>query len=152
MDWKYYWTVSQLRQHLLKSTCVYHLPALPPGPSESRPHFKLENRKSCYITPSSELFSSATGSYWGTRSEPYWVPPVKTGSYYKVGFQAGNTNPTSLMLTIPQLEKLEIEVPFMAQLAVNYPSMSPRQAYSKYLEEHGNTYKGPWAFTVELKP
>jgi hypothetical protein len=27
-----------------------------------------------YLYNASELFSSATGSYWGTRSEPYWVP------------------------------------------------------------------------------
>jgi hypothetical protein len=100
----------------------------------------------------SGLFSSATGSYWGTRSEPYWVPPVKNGNCYKIGFQAGSTNPTSLTLTIPSLEKLELEVAFMDQLAANYPGMSIREAYSKYLEEHGNTYKGPWVFNVELTP
>ena len=54
----------------------------------------------------SELFSSATGSYWGTRSEPYWVPPVKKGSCYKIRFQTGSSNPTSLTLTIPELENL----------------------------------------------
>lgn len=101
---------------------------------------------------SSELFSSATGNYWGIRSEPYWIPPVKTGSCFKSGFQAGSSNPRSITLNIPQLEKLELEVRFMDQLAINYPGMSPRQAYTKYLEEHGNTYRGPWTFTVELKP
>jgi DNA-binding CsgD family transcriptional regulator len=110
------------------------------------------NGQEVLLFNASELFSSATGSYWGARSEPYWVPPVKIGSCYKVGFQAGSTIPTSLTLTIPQLEKLELEVDFMDQLTVNYPGMSPRQAYSKYLEEHGNAYKGPWVFTIELIP
>src|SRR5918994_4304949 len=37
------------------------------------------------------LFSSFTRSYAGSDSEPYWVPPVKTGSCYKIGFQTGTS-------------------------------------------------------------
>ena len=103
----------------------------------------------------SELFSSATGSYWGTRSEPYWVPPVKKGSCYKIRFQTGSSNPTSLTLTIPELENLmgygTDESP-LSQLPTLYPGLSEKQAFHKYLEENGFTYKGPWKFTVELKP
>ena len=102
---------------------------------------------------SSELFSSATGSYWGTRSEPNWIPPMKNGSCFKIGFQGGNSNPTSLTLTIPDLENL---IPYLQdenplyQLPTVYPGLSEKQAYHKYLEENGYTYKGPWKFTVDL--
>ncbi|HEX5943584.1 MAG TPA: hypothetical protein VFY66_14975, partial [Anaerolineales bacterium] len=98
---------------------------------------------------------SATGSYWGTRSEPYWVPPVKNGSCHKIGFQAGSTNPTYLTLTIPDLENLS---PYLsnenplAQLPTLYPGLSEKQAIHAYFEENGYTHKGPWKFTVELKP
>jgi len=103
----------------------------------------------------SELFSSAAGNYWGTRSEPYWAPPVKDGSCYKIGFQAGSINPTSFTLTIPDLENLS---PYLSnenplgQLPALYPGLSEQQALHKYLEENGYTYEGPWKFTVELKP
>lgn len=108
-----------------------------------------------YLHNASELFSSATGSYWGTRSEPYWVPPVKNGSCHKIGFQAGSTNPTYLTLTIPDLENLS---PYLsnenplAQLPTLYPGLSEKQAIHAYFEENGYTHKGPWKFTVELKP
>ena len=100
---------------------------------------------------STELFSSATGSYGGTQSEPYWIPPTKNGSCFKLGFQIGSNNATSLTLTIPDLEKLESDVLLTNQLSTNYPGLSEKQAYHKYLEEHGNTYKGPWIFTGELR-
>ena len=101
---------------------------------------------------SSELFSSATGSYWGARSEPYWVPPVKNGSCFKIGFQAGSNHPTSFSLIIPDLEKLEPDILLTNQLVTDYPGLSEKQAYRKYLEEHGNTHRGPWKFNVELRP
>ena len=101
---------------------------------------------------SSELFSSATGNYWGIRSEPYWVPPVKNGSCFKIGFPAGSNLPTSFTLSIPKLEKLDPDMLMADQLSTNYPGLSPKQAYYTYLEEHGNTYKGPWTFTVDLVP
>jgi DNA-binding CsgD family transcriptional regulator len=104
---------------------------------------------------SSGLFSSFTGSYAGAHSEPYWVPPVKNGSCYKIGFQAGTSNPTSLRLIIPNLENL---MPFVRNqdpsfdLYDLYPGLSKRQAYHTYLEEQGATYNGPWVFQVELTP
>jgi DNA-binding CsgD family transcriptional regulator len=104
---------------------------------------------------SSELFSSATGSYWGIRSEPYWVPPVKVGSCHKLGFRTGSLHPTTLTLTIPDLENL---IPYLTQTGIveqfgtMYPGLSERQSYHKYLEEHGYTYKGPWTFTIDLQP
>lgn len=103
----------------------------------------------------SELFSSATGNYWGTRSEPYWVPPVKEGSCYKIGFQTGSSNPRSLTLTIPDLENLMAYIADenpIRQLPTLYPGLSEKQAFQTYLEENGYTYTGPWKFTVELKP
>jgi hypothetical protein len=100
---------------------------------------------------SSGLFSSFTGSY--THSEPYWVPPVKTGSCYKIGFQTGTSNPTSLRLTVPEIENL---MPFIQnpdiELSELYPGLSIREAYHTYLEEQGATYKGPWVFDVDLTP
>lgn len=103
---------------------------------------------------SSGLFSSFTGSY--SFSEPYWTPPVKTGSCYKIGFQTGTSNPTSLRLTVPEIENL---MPFiqnpdvdLIRLSELYPGLSQREAYHTYLEEQGATHKGPWMFDVELKP
>lgn len=98
------------------------------------------------------LFSSYTGSYWGTRSEPYWAPPVKNGVCDKIGFQAGKGNPTSLKLTIPDLENM---LPFLQSpidLDALYPGLGKRQAYHTYLEENGFTHKGPWVFNIELVP
>jgi DNA-binding CsgD family transcriptional regulator len=102
---------------------------------------------------SGELFSSLTGSYAGDLSEPYWAPPVKTGSCFKLGFQTGTSNPTSLKLIIPEIENL---MPFIEnpdiELAELYPGLSVQEAYYTYLEEQGATYKGPWVFDVELTP
>lgn len=105
---------------------------------------------------SSGLFSSFTGSYPGAHSEPYWVPPVKTGSCSKIVFQTGTGNPTSLRLTVPEIENL---MPFIqnpdvdrSRLSELYPGLSPRQAYHTYLEEQGATHRGPWVFDVELTP
>jgi DNA-binding CsgD family transcriptional regulator len=100
---------------------------------------------------SSGLFSSFTGSY--SISEPYWTPPVKTGSCYKIGFQTGTSSPASLRLTIPEIENL---MPFIQNPDVDlfelYPGLSQRQAYHTYLEEQGATHKGPWVFDVDLTP
>jgi DNA-binding CsgD family transcriptional regulator len=100
------------------------------------------------------LFNSDVGGDKRGTSEPYWVPPVKNGTCMKYGFRIDSANPTSLTLTIPNLEDAWAGAPLFTtnQLAINYPGMSPKQAYSKYLEENGNVYKGPWVFTVELKP
>lgn len=100
---------------------------------------------------SSGLFSSFTGSY--TQSEPYWVPPVKTGSCYKIVFQTGASSPASLRLTVLEIENL---MPFIQNPEVDlfelYPGLSQQQAYHTYLEEQGATHKGPWVFEVELTP
>ena len=100
---------------------------------------------------SSGLFSSFTGSY--TQSEPYWVPPVKTGSCSKIVFQTGTHSPASLRLTVPEIENL---MPFLqnpdVDLSELYPGLSQREAYHTYLEEQGATHKGPWVFDVELTP
>jgi DNA-binding CsgD family transcriptional regulator len=101
---------------------------------------------------SNELFSSLTGSYWGTHSEPYWVPPVKNGSCQKFGFQTGTSNPTSLTLTIPDLENILPYLQSAIDLDALYPGLRKREAYHTYLEENGFTYKGPWIFTVNLVP
>jgi hypothetical protein len=98
------------------------------------------------------LFSSLTGSYWGIGSEPYWTPPVKNGVCDKIGFQTGTNNPTSLTLTIPDLEN---RLPFLQSpidLDALYPGLGKRQAYHTYLEENGFTHKGPWVFNIELVP
>ncbi len=78
---------------------------------------------------------------------------MKNGSCFKIGFQGGSSNPTSLTLTIPDLENL---MPYLLdenplyQLPTVYPGLSEKQAYHKYLEENGYTYKGPWKFAVDL--
>ena len=102
----------------------------------------------------SELFNSETGGDMRAGSEPYWVPPIKNGRCIKSTFPIGSSNPTSLTFTIPQLENL---MPYMQgdayfQLPTLYPGLSEKQAFYKYLEEKGYTYKGPWVFTVELIP
>ena len=96
------------------------------------------------------LFGSDIGGDRRAGSEPYWAPPVKNGRCLKAGFLVGNTYSTSLKLTIPELENSAPDVLLTDQLLRDYPGLSPKQAYHKYLEEHGNTFKGPWTFTVDL--
>lgn len=111
---------------------------------------QLAGKEATPLYNSNELFSSFTGSYWGTHSEPDWVPPVKNGSCHKIGFQTGTVNPTSLTLTIPDLENL---IPLLQEpipLDTLYPGLSRRQAFHTYLEENGYTYKGPWVFELDL--
>lgn len=97
-------------------------------------------------------FDSAIGGDRRAGSEPYWAPPVKNGRCLKSGFAIGGANPTSLRLTIPQLTRSDPDVLLTDQLVTDYPGMSPKQAYHKYLEEHGNIHKGPWIFNIELVP
>ncbi len=98
------------------------------------------------------LFDSAIGGDRTAGSEPYWTPPTKNGRCVKSGFPVGSSHPTSLTLTIPQLEKTEPDLLVTNQLSIDYPGLSEKQAYYKFLEEHGNIYKGAWAFTIELTP
>jgi len=98
------------------------------------------------------LFGSDLGGDRRAGSEPYWVPPTKNGRCMKIGFPIGSSNPSSLTLTVPELEKEDPNILMTNQLSLDYPGLSPKEAYHTYLEEHGNTYKGPWIFTVELKP
>lgn len=98
------------------------------------------------------LFDSALGGDKTAGSEPYWAPPVKNGRCLKSGFPIGSSAPTSLILTIPALEKSAPEMLLNNQFAADYPGLSAKQAYHKFLEEHGNIYKGPWVFTVQLTP
>jgi hypothetical protein len=55
---------------------------------------------------------------------------------------------------MPELENLMLYVQGDAyfQIPTLYPGLSAKQAFYKYLEENGYTYKGPWTFTVDLKP
>lgn len=98
------------------------------------------------------LFDSSLGGDKRAGSEPYWAPPTKNGRCMKIGFPIGSNNPDPLTLTIPELESLEPDILMTDQLLTDYPGLSPKEAYSAYLEEHGSTYKGPWIFTVELEP
>jgi DNA-binding CsgD family transcriptional regulator len=98
------------------------------------------------------LFDSAIGGDKTAGSEPYWIPPLKNGRCIKSGFPIGSRDPKSLTLTIPQLEKSEPNLLVANQLSINYPGLSEKQAYYKFLEEHGNIYKGAWTFNIELKP
>ncbi|HEX2996562.1 MAG TPA: response regulator transcription factor [Anaerolineales bacterium] len=98
------------------------------------------------------LFDSAIGGDRRAGSEPYWAPPVKDGRCLKSSFAIGSANPPSLRLTIPQLIRSDPDVLLTDQLVTAYPGMSPKQAYHKYLEEHGNIHKGPWIFNIELVP
>ena len=95
-------------------------------------------------------FDSALGGDRRAGSEPYWAPLIKEGRCVKSGFPLGSSNPASLTLTIPQLEKTDPNVLLTDQLVRDYPGLTPKEAYYKYLEEHGNIYKGPWTFTVVL--
>jgi DNA-binding CsgD family transcriptional regulator len=95
-------------------------------------------------------FDSALGGDRRAGYEPYWAPSVKTGRCIRSSFSTGSNNSTSLTLTIPQLEKTDPEVLLTDQLIRDYPGLNPKDAYYKYLEEHGNTYKGPWTFEVKL--
>jgi hypothetical protein len=102
------------------------------------------------------LFDSYTGSYWGIQSEPYWIPPTKTENCYKLGFEIGSQEPTSFTLTIPTLENhlidKEPDVFLPDVIATNYPGLNARDAYYTYLEEIGNTIKGPWIFEITVTP
>jgi hypothetical protein len=98
------------------------------------------------------LFDSELGGDRRAGSEPYWVPPTKNGRCIKSGFPIGSSAPTTLMLTIPQLDKTVPDAFLTNQLAADYPGLSPKEAYYTFLEEHGDTYKGPWIFTIQLKP
>lgn len=102
----------------------------------------------------SELFNSETGGDMRAGSEPYWAPPIKNGRCAKAVFPLGSSHPTTLTFTLPELENI---IPYLQsdvyfQLPTLYPDLSAQQAYYKYLEENGYTYKGPWTFTAELKP
>lgn len=99
----------------------------------------------------SVLFDSAIGGDRTAGSEPYWNPPTKNGRCVKSGFPIGSSNPTSLTLNVPKLEKLAPDMLVSNQFSIDYPGLSEKQAYYKYLEEQGNSYKGPWVFEVELK-
>ncbi len=123
------------------------------------------------------LFDSAfaDGSKGG---EPGWTPPVQTGRCIKIGFPIGDTDPTSITLTIPALEQSMPEVipadeligaqerlkeqgidmewhivdhgayPEYKKLPVG---MSEQAAFRKFIEALGYVYKGPWAFKLQLK-
>ena len=100
-----------------------------------------------------ELFNSETAGNISAGSEPYWMSPIKNGRCLKSLFPIGSSNPTSLTLTIPQLENL---IPFSndeyLQVPKLYPDLSAKQAFYTYLKENNYTYKGPWMFTVKLIP
>ena len=98
------------------------------------------------------LFDSAIGGDRRAGSEPYWIPPIKNGRCIKSGFPIGSSNPATLTLTIPTLEKSAPEILLSNHLAMDYPGLSAKQAYHKFLEEHENIYRGPWIFTVSLVP
>jgi DNA-binding CsgD family transcriptional regulator len=97
-------------------------------------------------------FDSSLGGDRRAGHEPYWAPSVKIGRCVRSSFSIGSSNPTTLTLTVPQLEKTDPNVLLTGQLAKDYPGLSPRDAYYKYLEEHGSTHKGPWIFEVKLTP
>ena len=96
------------------------------------------------------LFGSDLGGDRRAGSEPYWSPPVKNGRCERIGFPIGISNPVSLTLTIPELENQAPEVLLTDQVLRDYPGLRPKEAYHTYLEEHGNLYKGPWSFTMDL--
>ncbi|HEX2991340.1 MAG TPA: helix-turn-helix transcriptional regulator, partial [Anaerolineales bacterium] len=96
------------------------------------------------------LFGSDLGGDRRAGSEPYWSPPVKNGRCERIGFPIGSNDPVSLTLTVPELENQAPGVLLSDQLLRDYPGLSPKEAYHTYLEEHGNLYKGPWTFTVDL--
>jgi hypothetical protein len=85
-------------------------------------------------------------------SEPHWAPPIKNGRCIKSLFPIGSSSPTSFTLIIPQLEKLDGNLLVKNQLLVDYSGLSEKQGYYKFLEEHGDIYKGTWIFKIELTP
>jgi len=98
------------------------------------------------------LFASDLGGDRRAGSEPYWVPPTKNGRCSKIGFPVGTAHPTTLTLTIPELENVEPDILLTDQLAADYPGLRPKEAYFTYLAEHGKVMKGPWVFNIQLKP
>ena len=85
-------------------------------------------------------------------ANPTGSRPTKNGRCIKIGFSIGSSHPTSLTLTIPELEEATPDILLTDQLSVDYPGLSEKDAYHTYLEEHGHTYKGPWTFKIELVP
>jgi hypothetical protein len=126
-------------------------PSADPWNIGSQAVLKIGEQESPLYT-SGGLYDSLTGSFWGIRSEPNWMPPAKEKSCFKPGFPIGSTTPVTLTLTIPEIENADTSVFITDQLATDYPGLSKREAYHKYLEDHGRTYKGPWVFTVEFIP
>jgi DNA-binding CsgD family transcriptional regulator len=98
------------------------------------------------------LFGADLGGDLRAGSEPYWTPPTKNGRCMKIGFPLGSSNPTSLTLTVPELENIEPDILMTGQFLTDYSGLSAKEAYYTYLAEHGKTYKGPWIFTVNLTP
>jgi DNA-binding CsgD family transcriptional regulator len=98
------------------------------------------------------LFDSAIGGDKRAGSEPNWVPPTKNGRCIKSGFPIGSNKPTSITLTIPQLERSEPDLLVKNQFQKDYPGLSEKQAYFKFLEEHGDVFQGPWTFNIILNP
>jgi len=97
------------------------------------------------------LYDSAIGGDRTGGSEPGWTPPIKAGRCVKYRFTIGSTDPKSLTLTIPQLEKSVADILATDQLATAYPGVNARQAYHQFIVEHGDVYKGPWEFSVSFK-
>ncbi len=100
-----------------------------------------------------ELFNSETAGNTDAGSEPYWTQPIKRGRCLKSLFPIGSRNPSSLTLTIPQLENL---MPYASdeylQIPQLYPGLSAQKAFYQYLEDNNYTYKGPWTFKVGFIP
>lgn len=117
----------------------------------SRSVLKIGEQEATPVT-STVQFDSALGGDRRAGYEPYWAPPVKSGRCVKSGFPIGSRDASSLTLAIPQLESSAPDVLLTGQLARDYPGLSPMDAYYKYLEESGNTYRGPWIFTIKLTP
>ena len=126
------------------------------------------------------LLFDSTLDIGGKSGETDWIPPVQDGRCVKIGFPIGNTNPQSITLTIPTLERSMPEVIPAEQLAVAfkelktrddidmewhiidhgaYPEwkklpagMSEQQAYRKFIEALGYVYYGQWEFNIQLNP
>ena len=108
----------------------------------------------CLSIASRVLFDFSTSSDRRAGSEPYWIPPLRNGSCSKIGFQTGSGTPTSLTVSIPDLENLMpyvLDENLLGQLSTLYPGLSENQAFQTYLEENNFTYNGPWNFAVEWK-
>lgn len=122
------------------------------------------------------LFDSdfADGSKGG---EPGWRPPVQIGRCVKIGFPAGNVDPTTITLTIPALEQsLPDVIPPKEAVAAQEilkkqgiemewhtvdhgaypeyknlpPGMSQQMALRKFMEALGYVYRGPWVFNLQI--